>query len=422
MAHANGRREPARTRRRILFFGEPATLAHVARPSVLASSLDPEVYAVAFVTGADYASIPAEVGLIVREIECIGSAAYLRAVASGRPVFPLDVLERYVQDDLREIERFAPDLVVGDFRLSLAVSARLAGVPYVAISNAYWSPHVRVAFDVPVHPVTRLLGPATVNPLFRLLCPAILAFHALPMHRLRKRYGLPSLGFDLRRIFSEGDVTLLADVPELVPFAEHVESARYVYIGPIVWSPLAPLPAELLHLNEPKDLVYIAMGSSGDPRVLSDLVEGALSTGCRVAVATSGVDLPASPRLVTARFLPGNEVSALASLVVCNGGSPSTHQALRAGKPVLGIPGNLDQLLNMQFVTASGAGAQLRADRVSQRRAGDLISAMLGERSFTQRAQEVAASFQAYSSVDRFKTVIQSLLAEGADTAPRSGV
>jgi len=242
------------------------------------------------------------------------------------------------------------------------------------------------------------------------------------MHRLRKRYGLPSLGFDLRQVFSEGDVTVLADVPELVPFAEHGESARYVYIGPIVWSPSAPLPAELLHLNEPKDLVYIAMGSSGDPRVLADLVEGALSTGCRVAVATSGVDLPASPRLVTARFLPGNEVSALADLVVCNGGSPSTHQALRAGKPVLGIPSNLDQLLNMQFVTASGAGAQLRADRVSQRRAGDLISAMLGERSFTQRAQEVAASFQAYSSVDRFKTVIQSLLAEGADTAPRSDV
>ena len=41
-------------------------------------------------------------------------------------------------------------------------------------------------------------------------------------------------------------------------------------VSAIVWSPSAPLPAELIHLNEPKDLIYIAMGSSGDPKVLAE--------------------------------------------------------------------------------------------------------------------------------------------------------
>ena len=43
-------------------------------------------------------------------------------------------------DDLELIRRIEPDVVVGDFRLSLAVSAPMAGVPYIALANAYWSP------------------------------------------------------------------------------------------------------------------------------------------------------------------------------------------------------------------------------------------------------------------------------------------
>lgn len=34
------------------------------------------------------------------------------------------------------LAEIAPDLVVADLRLSLSVSARLAGIPYIAIANA----------------------------------------------------------------------------------------------------------------------------------------------------------------------------------------------------------------------------------------------------------------------------------------------
>ena len=57
---------------------------------------------------------------------------------------------------LRELR---PALVVGDLRLSLAISAPLEGVPHVALINAYWSPHaVRDGFPLPDHPIVRLLG------------------------------------------------------------------------------------------------------------------------------------------------------------------------------------------------------------------------------------------------------------------------
>ena len=48
---------------------------------------------------------------------------FLAALAAGRPVYHAETLRSYVRDDLSLLESVDPDIVVGDFRLSLAVSA-----------------------------------------------------------------------------------------------------------------------------------------------------------------------------------------------------------------------------------------------------------------------------------------------------------
>src|SRR5690606_25402767 len=175
------------TRKKILFFAEPATLAHVARPAVLAGTLNPAQYDVSIATGTDFKSHLSQTGLPIHDLWSIGSKAYLAAVNAGQVVFSYDVLNRYVQDDLQLINTLRPDIIVGDFRLSLTVSARLAKVPYVGISNAYWSPYAHTEYEIPVHPATQLLGFTPANYIFRLLCPAILAYHSLPMYRLCRK-------------------------------------------------------------------------------------------------------------------------------------------------------------------------------------------------------------------------------------------
>lgn len=398
---------------RILFFGEPATLAHVVRPIVLARALDQDTYDVTLATGPDFRYFAEDAGLKVRNLWTIGTRAYLSAVAAGRPVFPYPILRRYMEDDLHHIDAVQPDLIVGDFRLSLAVSSRLAKIPYLAISNAYWSPFAPVKFDIPVHPSTRLLGVTVANAAFQWLSPLIFAQHSLPMHRLRRHYGMPSLGFDLRGVFTEADTTLFADVPELVPTRDSgLGENRYRYIGPVVWSPAGELPAELQKPNDGRPLIYIAMGSSGDARLLRDLIGAALSAGARIIVAT-GTDRNTTvfpTDVITAPFLPGAAVAALADLVICNGGSPSTHQALQQGTPVLGIPANLDQLLNMQFIAASGAGLALRADQVSFHRIRNAVSRLLLEVAFQREAKTVATWFRRYQATERFAICIRQHL------------
>lgn len=402
-------------RKRILFFGEPATLAHVARPVVLAGALRAEWCDVAVATGVEYQWMVKNAGLKSHVMHAIGSTAYLRAVAAGRPVFPLSVLEDYVEEDLRLIREFQPDLVVGDFRLSLAVSARLANVPYIAISNAYWSPFAPVRFDVPVHTVTRVLGPRLVNSVFRVLCPLVFALHSLPMYRLCQRYQRPSLGFDLRRIFTEADLTLFADVPSLVPTRDVGKPERYAYIGPVVWSPACHLPWELEGTEDQRPLVYLTLGSSGDPGLLVEIVNGLLALDCRLAVAAGAGNGRSSlpPGVVIKRFLPGAELSKRASVVICNGGSPTTHQALCEGTPVLGIPQNLDQMLNMQFIVASGAGLSLRADQVTAKRVTTLTRRLLNDASFRVKAGDVASEFARYPSGERFTKLAKEMLARG---------
>ena len=398
-------------RKTILFFAEPATLAHVARPVVLAAALGSDLYDVTVATGPDFHWIVKQAGLKSMDMYAIGVRAYLDAVAAGRPVFPYRVLERYVQDDLRVINVVRPDLIVGDFRLSLAVSARLSKVPYLAISNAYWSPFASARFDVPAHFLTRCLGPWLLNPVFQMCRPLIFAQHSLPMHRLRKKHGMPSLGFDLRTVFTEADKTLFADVPELVPTANCGIPGRYVYIGPVTWSPAGDVPSALTDTSDARPLAYVALGSSGDPRLLGSVVDALSSLDCRVAVATGsgGARLSFPDGVLVAKYLPGDALARLSRVVICNGGSPATHQALKEGTPVLGIPENLDQLLNMQFITASGAGLSLRADQVTMVRVRHLVQRLLGEEPFEQRARYVANRFMAYCAAERFAEEVRQL-------------
>ncbi len=86
----------------------------------------------------------------------------------GRRLYNERQLARQVSEDLRVFEIVKPDLVVGDFRWSLTISAAVYGVTHAALANAYWSPFIpRSSFPVPDHPMVRLLGRSAPLDTFR---------------------------------------------------------------------------------------------------------------------------------------------------------------------------------------------------------------------------------------------------------------
>ncbi|NHN36751.1 glycosyl transferase family 1 [Pseudomaricurvus alcaniphilus] len=355
----NTKRKP-----RVLFIAEAVTLAHVARMAVLAQGLEQDGFEVCFAADPRYNKLFPGLPADCREIWSIASADFTRALAQGRPVYSSAILERYVEDDLALIDSVRPDYIVGDFRLSLSVSARLRQVPYLSVSNFYWSPLANLACPIPEHPLVGLLGLSVAQFLFSLVRPVAFAHHAAPVNRVRKKFGLKPLGHNLNRAYTDSDMLLLADIPELAPGLELASNHRF--IGPILWSPEQALPDWWETLEDSIPCVYITLGSSGRNDLLPAIINALQGLPVQLLVTTSGnppPDIQAS-NVYYADFLPGDIATAKADLVICNGGSLSTYEALRCGVPVIGIAGNLDQHLNMRAVDALGAGVYMRNDQL----------------------------------------------------------
>lgn len=351
---------------RIALFAEAVTLAHVARPIALARAIAPAGHELMLACDPRYAAFTADDLWQRQDIRSIPGAQFNEALAKGKPVYDFDTLNGYVAEELRLIEAFKPDVVVGDFRLSLSVSARLAGVPYMAITNAYWTPQYAGGYALPVIPLSCALPLPLANALFHTFRPLAFIPHCQPMNRLRRHYKLPPLGNNLRRVYSDADHQLIPDLAPLYPLEGPSET--HSQIGPLMWSPSVPLPA---WWDEPVDAelgsVYVTMGSSGNTSLLPMILEALADLPVRVLASTAGAPMPrhipANARAAT--YLPGDAATQRSRLVISNGGSLSTQQALAAGIPTLGIASNMDQFLNMAPIETVGAGATLRADRLS---------------------------------------------------------
>ncbi len=159
-------------RRRLLFVVENITLAQVMRLRVLAAGLDAERYEVHFASSEFDPMLFEGTNFKCWPVHTIEREAGLRALAKGDRLYEARTLERYVADELRLFDVVKPDAVIGDFRLSLAVSAPLAKIPCASLINAYWSPYaVRESFPVPDHPIVRLVGVARAEAISRRPCP-----------------------------------------------------------------------------------------------------------------------------------------------------------------------------------------------------------------------------------------------------------
>jgi UDP:flavonoid glycosyltransferase YjiC (YdhE family) len=397
---------------KVLVVAEAVTLAHVGRSIQLASILHREGIDVELACDFRYRRFLSGLDFPVRPIRSIPTDTFLDALARGRPVYSAETLRAYVAEDLALFEASQPEIVVGDFRLSLSISARVARIPYVNVTNAYWSPFARPRFRMPSLPMGRFLNARLADATFAVARPVAFAVHALPLNRVRHAYGLPGLGHDLRRVYCDGDLTLYADMPELIPVFDAPTTHRY--IGPVIWSPDVELPVwwhEVLNGEPP---IYVSLGSSGQAALLPMVIEALTPLDRTIVVATAGrgSKLPERPKLWVADFVPADAISAKACAVVCNGGSPMTQQALRHGVPVVGIASNLDQMLNMDYIERFGAGTLVRADRARATMIREATQRAIDDAQLRERANCIATLANATRSEMQLPAAIRSLREE----------
>ncbi len=398
---------------RILFVAEDITLAQVARPASLAQSVfGLPGYEVHFACGA----FP---DVVFRDLEfpkwpllTVDRIRLLDRIRAGHPLYTRDELAAYVEADEQLLRRVRPDLVVGDFRLSLGISCRLRRVPYAALMNAYWHPHHTEAFPMPVHAslrwMNRYLGSGQARKHFDRALPFVLRAHARAYNRARRHHGLAPVR-DLRHMLCDADYLLFPDPPELVPVGRHTRSQHF--LGNVPWSPaIDPSTFERERKGDDR-WVYVTMGSSGSDAMLVPVLGMLRERGLQVFLASLGRPLPdvGWPGLHVYDMLPGDAVSRGARLVICNGGASTAYQALSAGVPVLGLPANLDQLWFMQCVERASSGVAHRPDGPREGLENALIRA-LTDPSLHKGAARVAGWIEKHNAFTAFRRFVDELL------------
>jgi UDP:flavonoid glycosyltransferase YjiC (YdhE family) len=415
---------PTRRRPRILFVAEAASLAHVARPFVLASSLDPDAYDIHFaapptpsvelvLAGAPFTRWP---------LKSIPEATFMRRLRRGIPFWTVGEIERYVAIDRQLIRDVQPDLIVGDLRVSLGVSAPLEGVPWAALMNASWSPDAG-GWRHPV-PQTTLSSPYIpwmTQFGFELLLPLFISWYTRPVNAARARHGLAPFGRTFAAMFA-GDDVLYVDPPGLIPFRRPMPP-NHRLIGAAIWNAPAPLPPWWDELEGGDPLVYVSLGSSGKLQMLPKIVGALAGLPVRVAVAVGRreamLDVP--PNVFVAPYLPGDLLARRAALVIGNGGSAGLYQALNEGTPVLGVPENLDQHMTMAAVAGHGATLSIRSDRLSRGAIRRSVERMLGDESFRLAAGGLRNLFRAHPASEQFPAFVDARLGlrPNPERAPR---
>lgn len=119
--------------------------------------------------------------------------------------------------------------------------------------------------------------------------------------------------------------------------------------------------------------------------------DAALRLGKR-AVLIGAADLgPRSDQILSIPYAPYSEIFPKASVIVHQGGSGTTGQALRAGRPMLFVPFGWDQPDNALRVERLGAGLAIARTKYSADTAFASLDRLLREPHFASRAADLGA-------------------------------
>jgi hypothetical protein len=324
----------------------------------------------------------------------------LRVVLSGETLNTVgylteEELRLRVPNEIEFFKKIRPAAVLTGWCLSVTISTRAAVVPFVnglhstSITEYYkaglqtWPDRLDFTF------LRQLFGKEKLQKWFnkRIL-------HAKwvlkPYNTIGKKYGLKEFNHFLELI--EGDHTLLADIPEWVNLPEI--RPNFHFIGPLPFKSNMDVPKEVSEIQTNKPIIYFAMGSSGKPKIIAEIIEGFRDKPyCVIAPVKAhikGLDVRIPSNVLVTGFVPAHKVNPVADISVIHGGQNTVMQACLAGTPIVGIGMHPEQQANLDACVRKGFAIRLNKYKLTASAVLEAIDKLLHDK----KAKEEVVKFQ----------------------------
>ncbi len=326
----------------------------------------------------------------------------LRVVLSGETLntvgyFSASELAPRVENEIALFREIKPAAVLTGWCLSVALSTRVAKVPFVNVLHStsiseYYEAGLQTWMDR-LYWLRRIFSEDRLNRRFnRKILTSTIPLR--PYHRIGKRYGLKP--FENFIAMLEGDHTLLADIPEWVGLPEVRPNIHYV--GPLVAKIAADIPEEVAQIPRDKPIIYFAMGSSGKGKLIADLIEGFSGKPYRVIAPVKGLiermDVKVPSNVIVTGFLPAHAVNPMAELSVIHGGQNTVMNACLSGTPIVGMGMHPEQEANLEACVRKGFAIRLNKWRDTAPTVLEAIDRQLGNASAKEQVEAFRTELQ----------------------------
>jgi UDP:flavonoid glycosyltransferase YjiC (YdhE family) len=305
------------------------------------------------------------------------------------PAFSQREIMAMIDHEVEYLREINPVAVVTGTYLTIPVTCRILKIPLVWVIQSTWLEDFFTK------------GAGVTDELKNSVIKKVADFFILLFINFWIRYGfLNSLnqaaqhyGVDgYHSIFEywKGDITLVAEPAE---FTGVNLPPKYYYVGPLIARLEIPLPDQVINLPHDKPVIYFAMGSSGTPEIIAKIVESFAGQPYRVIAPVKNhldklprVNIPSN--VLVTDWLPALEANKLADLSLIHGGIGTVMTAAYAGKPVVGVGMQPEQVANLACLVRKGFAIRVPKSRDPSNKVQQAIEVLLKDEQAKTRAEE----------------------------------
>jgi UDP:flavonoid glycosyltransferase YjiC (YdhE family) len=332
----------------------------------------------------------------------------------GQSMYSDAELRAYVRAETAYFREHDIRVAVTGFTLTTLISTRVAGIRLATEHAGSWVPPVWERRLLPL-PSMRLPGLFSYLPrswahrLYNSGTPR-LHYYLSGFHRIADEFGVvppPSMAALLL-----SDLALVTEAPEVLGVSAvelsawrpdgkraYWPSTRLRYSGPLYAHLDVPLPSEVDEfLTAPGSVVYVAITSS-PPELVRGVVRALEPLRARLLVAGTVHALGdlASDRVLVGGVLPSHLIMSRVDAAVTAGGQGSVQTAMAGGAPLVGVPLQPEQDLNVVLLERLGAARRIAPARAVTPELATLVGEVLGDDSYRRAAKGVQ---QLYDGID----------------------